>query len=891
MKRSKLITATVISAAVAILLFVGGALAWYFLTQKKSGQPCPEGGHEYGSWLITQRPSCGEPGKEIANCKKCGAAGEREVPATGNHNYTGWSVQKLATFTENGERTRKCTQCKAAEETEVLPALGSGGTLALAGEVASLPLGSYHIIYSDKCSSEAGLELQEQAAAHLCATIKAATGVAPAVGTQYAASSSPKILIGDTGYPESERALAALAGEGFSVCVSGETVVIVGSNEVHTAAGVAYLAREFLSKRAEDGLLRVPTSLTKLYTGGDATLMTSSGTQFEVVFDKNLDNDPAHAYVANWSDTRDYPCVAAESLAAHLEGLLGSSRGSVTWRDDSTEGIFELIVGTADRLEVKGLLPLLDGNEYAILVRESRVILAAHNDYALARCIEKFQALLAASKEEAASSDVWRLPVGFCYISTGDEDWVTDFPRPAGEGIAMHSSMFVNYDALQYLYTGIGVNYGAFLDYRSALLGAGYMLVTEHNVEGSYFFTAKSVLKNVMIHVAFDAFSHASEPHNIDDATHRTEYPYLEYAPCLRIVVAPLDGAYLPDEALFYPQAYTKVTQSSITTVNGGVTCYVILLEDGSFLVIDGGANTVEAKENLWGTLSALYQSVWGVEPSAANPVHIRAWYLTHSHGDHYGAFYNLLAERRGIGDIEVEYFFANVPDKSAVTVTDDIPWASNNLANIEEFGLRYQRVWTGQVFYFVNVKIEVLMTYADHAPRRIDNTNDTNTVTRLTFNEDVNGVVAKNLLVLGDSCLYQSRYLCAMYGAYLKSDMVQLAHHGNIGCEIALYQITAPAVIWYPHGSGAYNKYASKPGSNVWAYSVTDYVVRKLSSVQYIYLSYCDKVAGTQATTLVFKADGNMDHENIYNPITGVKYTYVTNSVYTTKTPAIKLR
>ena len=890
MRRSKLITVTVISAAVAILLFVGGVLAWYFLAKNKPVDPCPEGQHNFLNWEKTVRPTCNEEGKETATCSICGTQGERPIAATGRHEYTQWEILKSADFTQGGEMKRICTLCNASEETQSIPALGAGGTLTLSGEYTTLPLGDYRILYSTVTSQA----LNTQTATHLSAAIKAATGKTPALDTAGTGSDAKLILVGDTGRAESDAALAAIGGEGFIIRVVGDTLVIVGSNDVQTAAGVAYFTREFLSKRAADGLVRVPTSATKLHTG-TATLVTHLGTQFQVVFDRSLKVDPTHAYVSSsTSDSRDHAVIVAHNLAKALGKVYGGGEGDVEFRNDSRVSDYEVLIGTADRGEVQSLLALLDGNEYAILVREDQVILTAHNDYALDRCIEKFQALLDASEgEDVNGNAVWQLPNGFYYVGVGSEQWVEDFPRPVGSGITLHSSLYLHQNALQYLYMGEGVNKAAFDAYCQTLRSSGYTLYTQSDIEGSYFATFKNATE--MIYVAFNAYSHAAEEHNTDDATHRTKYPYLNYENCIRVVSAPIDQAYLVPEVLLTPNSYIKVTQSSITTVrvqDAVGHSYIITLEDGSFIFIDGGSNTAEARNNLWNSLVALHTEIFGEAPSVTNPVRMRAWYVTHSHGDHYGAFYNLLKARVPSGELKVDYLIGNFPHNSAMnSVGSGTTWMGANVGTLAGYGLQYIKVFTGQRLYFANMEMEVLMTFADHAPRLLDNSNDTNTVTRLTFNEGESGVAAKNLLVLGDSCLYQSRYLCAMYGAYLKSDMVQLAHHGNIGCEIALYKLAAPEVIWYPHSSSGYNGYVSHPGSSSWTYSVTDYVVRKLESVKYIYVSGCKGVSGTESLTLKFKADGNPDYENIYNPINGVKYTYITDSVYASPSPAIKLR
>ena len=81
----------------------------------------------------------------------------------------------------------------------------------------------------------------------------------------------------------------------------------------------------------------------------------------------------------------------------------------------------------------------------------------------------------------------------------------------------------------------------------------------------------------------------------------------------------------------------------------------------------------------------------------------------------------------------------------------------------------------TGQKYYFANATVEILHTYDDLMPFfvRSDNTNHTN----ILFSIDIEG---QRIMVTGD--LTNNGFLVAAnrYGEYLKSDILQVAHHGN---------------------------------------------------------------------------------------------------------------
>ena len=62
------------------------------------------------------------------------------------------------------------------------------------------------------------------------------------------------------------------------------------------------------------------------------------------------------------------------------------------------------------------------------------------------------------------------------------------------------------------------------------------------------------------------------------------------------------------------------------------------------------------------------------------------------------------------------------------------------------------------------------------------------------------------SVLVLGDASYITCSYLVKAFGDYLKSDMVQLAHHGYAGGTIALYEKVDADVLLWPGGVGGFD-------------------------------------------------------------------------------------
>ena len=110
----------------------------------------------------------------------------------------------------------------------------------------------------------------------------------------------------------------------------------------------------------------------------------------------------------------------------------------------------------------------------------------------------------------------------------------------------------------------------------------------------------------------------------------------------------PTDTVPVPDKKLMtLDMSYTKVTDTKMTMVglsqsNVG-TCYVYMLEDGRFVVIDGGSGTSPVA-NIYNAMTALYKQAYGkTHTQRGEKLHIAAWYLTHPHSDHAHTFYNFV--------------------------------------------------------------------------------------------------------------------------------------------------------------------------------------------------------------------------------------------------------
>ena len=214
---------------------------------------------------------------------------------------------------------------------------------------------------------------------------------------------------------------------------------------------------------------------------------------------------------------------------------------------------------------------------------------------------------------------------------------------------------------------------------------------------------------------------------------------------------------------------------------------YAIQLKDYSFIVIDGGTND---KTNV----AMLYDYIVSKTPSGKKPT-IACWLFTHADPDHIGAPHVFLTDY--MEKVELKSVAYNFPDFSVQNTSQNDQSVASSAFNLENLVDRFYdattyNVHTGQKFYFKGVEMEILFTEEDIYPAKVNSYNDTCVMARFTFD---NG---KTFTVLGDSTVQTSKQLAATYKDYLKSDILQLAHHGLIGGDKTLYSYIDPEICFW---------------------------------------------------------------------------------------------
>ena len=210
----------------------------------------------------------------------------------------------------------------------------------------------------------------------------------------------------------------------------------------------------------------------------------------------------------------------------------------------------------------------------------------------------------------------------------------------------------------------------------------------------------------------------------------------------------------------------------------------IVTLSDGSFIVYDGGY-AVDADK----LLAFLTENA----PHGENPT-VRAWVLTHTHKDHYGNF---------------DFFVRNYSDKVEIQniiacIVDDKYYSNGKVQDryfsdilpelAQSKGIPVITPVSGQIYSFSGVRMEILHTAEDLYPLPVASENHSSTMTRLYFDGQ-----NKTALIMGDLARSSVTFALTTWGNYLKSDILQIPHHGHSGATKELYYTVDPQTVLFP--------------------------------------------------------------------------------------------
>ena len=204
---------------------------------------------------------------------------------------------------------------------------------------------------------------------------------------------------------------------------------------------------------------------------------------------------------------------------------------------------------------------------------------------------------------------------------------------------------------------------------------------------------------------------------------------------------------------------------------------YTIQSDTGSLVVIDGGFR--EEADFVRETIKSLGGKV-------------DCWILTHPHNDHIGAFNQIYADPAGI---EIGQIYTTYIDQEKYRQKAQ-PWDTYEM--YEEFlaltkdAENVAYLYQGDRLEVAGLKMSVFNAYHDYVDQVSgDLANDGSLMFRLEGN-------AESMLFCADVGISMSDSLVQKYGGELKSDYLQIAHHGNGGLNDEFYRLVSPKKVFF---------------------------------------------------------------------------------------------
>lgn len=202
---------------------------------------------------------------------------------------------------------------------------------------------------------------------------------------------------------------------------------------------------------------------------------------------------------------------------------------------------------------------------------------------------------------------------------------------------------------------------------------------------------------------------------------------------------------------------------------------YIIKTKNDQIIVVDGG--TSADKENF-----EKYINEFGGR--------VDYWFLTHAHMDHASVLVDIIND----GKIEIGTIYASLNEKA---------WYEQNEPQRQEFSFKLldtlnnegikEKVKSPKIndnFKIDGINVEIL---GIRNPEIIENAgNEQSMVIKFDTGKTT-------ILFLGDTGVNSSKKLLDIQKEKLKSDIVQMAHHGQAGATKELYEVINPKVCLWP--------------------------------------------------------------------------------------------
>ena len=298
----------------------------------------------------------------------------------------------------------------------------------------------------------------------------------------------PAILIGDTGYRESNSVINGLGEYGWAISVQGNKLVIAGSNSFFTRVAIAYFTTHYLNEDCVKGATLSLNKSVDLKNIGKKAVVENDESEYAIVYSHLTDGVNNPGYGSKDPETQggpatDYIFDVSTDIRTLMANAADVMKGTFAQKTDlDAAADYEVLIGNMDRAEYKEELNKLTVNEYGVLIKNGKAMLLAWNDVALKGAHDLFKDLIAAcTEEDDEGNSTLYFPTDFSVTEELADGWAIDFPKPEATNLYLDGTVDVGDNSIEYIYAGTGANEENYLSYCETLEDAGYELIDENN--------------------------------------------------------------------------------------------------------------------------------------------------------------------------------------------------------------------------------------------------------------------------------------------------------------------------------------------------------------------------------------------------------------------------
>lgn len=580
------------------------------------------------------------------------------------------------------------------------------------------------------------------------------------------------ILFGDTSYSESKKLISGLAVNSFSIKVLRNKIVIVASNPyLYSEASEELLGAVTVSK----GSATLDKSFSLTVESDVVTFIDGNKTDYDIIYSNDDDE--------------------AKILAKDLKNVFAEKGVEVeTYSDVKEPTGKEILIGETNRkLSREGEPYYLNAH---IGYDENGSIAVTGN---LDAGIGKFVEYLNGAQTSEGRVDIPTSVLGFV-----TPKGYGNAPEYKGSGTV---KLYRGWDSLKtYYLQAANAKESDYKDYIKKLEEAGFWryYATDANYSEFSIYTDGYNIVNLSYIEYLSPFK--------DDYNAPVSY--------VSIAIDCIENSALPNLVA----EGKKITDVQVTLVDS-VCAFIIRLEDGRFIVFDGG-HTATTGKIIYDTLCS--QNVRG------GKVVIAAWVISHTDGDHVGGFSELLKKYSDkvmlqsviVNSPAYEKFYAETPS----TADHTTKWAKTAYDTLETYAPDAKIIiaHAGQRFEYLGLTIDVLGTYENLYDKPMKSSNHSNTVYSFTM-------PTGRMIFTGDAQNDNCKILNAIYEEELQADVVQYSHHGYNGGDLGFYDsVNAKYGVWT-------NNYETMVEKKL--YGRSDNGIDTKSSIVHLAMSANDKI------------------------------------------------